>query len=528
MGPARTTTSGTGTTGAATVGFTLNGSPVGVPAGGSLLDALREHLGVKSAKDGCSPQGQCGCCTVWVDGQPRVACVTPVGRVAGRAVTTLEGLDGADRWADAFCANGGSQCGFCTAGIIMRVAALTEPTETSVRQALLAHLCRCTGWHPIVNSVLSGSDGATLRFDQPGLAQRRAGLEGGVAQDVGAHVALGRGGFADDTAPADALVALLDSGGDWVVGESLAEARQLSGKVQGRRTTAPLRSPIELPPGAWMRTLQTTWVEPAYLEPDAAWCEPGGVPASSLGNGGAFGGKVATEVGDVARRLADEHGRPVRVLFTREDVVRRGPKRPPIAAGVRADGTGIIRVARTPGIIEAIGSVAPGLVVEEVAVVGPPTTSAARAAGWAEAAVLLTSIADTSVDTGIDTVTDTVTAPNGATAWASIDGDGSVHVRVRCGEPLDEVVLRSYCTGAAHMALGWVRSEGLAIGDDGTPLDLTIRSFGVLRAVDTPPIHLVIEPDDGEPVNGSDAVYAAVAAAAWRHAGFPPHWPAAR
>ncbi|HEX4983593.1 MAG TPA: hypothetical protein VFV63_17940 [Ilumatobacteraceae bacterium] len=353
-----------------------------------------------------------------------------------------------------------------------------------------------------------------------------------MAQDVGAHVALGRGGFADDTAPAGALVALLDGSGEWVVGESLAEARRLSGKVQGRRTTAPLRSPIELPPGAWMRTLQTNWVEPAYLEPDAAWCEPGGVPASSLGNGGAFGGKVATEVGVVARRLADRHGRAVRVLFTREDVVRRGPKRPPIAAGVRADGTGVVRVARTPGIVEAIGSVAPGLAVEEVDVIGPPTTSAARAAGWAEAAVLLASIADTAIDTGIDTgidmAIDTVTAPNGATASASIDPDGSVRVRVRCGDPLDPVVLRSYCTGAAHMALGWVRSEGLAIGDDGTPLDLTIRSFGVLRAVDTPPIQVVIEPDDGEPVNGSDAVYAAVTAAAWRHAGFPPEWPTAR
>jgi xanthine dehydrogenase small subunit len=509
------------------VAFTLNGSAVSAPVGGSLLDTLREHLGITSAKDGCSPQGQCGCCTVWVDGQPRVACVTPVARVAGRVVTTLEGLDEADRWAEAFCANGGSQCGFCTPGIIMRVAALTEPTEAAVRQALLAHLCRCTGWHPILTSVLSASDCPSLRLEQTGPGVR-AGLEGGVGQEVGSHVALGRGGFADDTAPAGALVALLDAGGEWVVGESLAQARQLSGKIQGRRTTAPVRSPIELPDGAWMRTLQTTWVEPAYLEPDAAWCAPGGEPASSLGNGGAFGGKSTTEVGIVARRLADEHGRPVRVLYTREDVVRRGPKRPPIAAGVRADGTGIIRVARTPGIAAAIASIAPGLVVDEVDVAGPPTTSAARAAGWAEAAVLLASIADTGIDAPLDPPFDTVTAPNGATAWARIDPGGSVHVRVRCGVPLDEVVLRSYCTGAAHMALGWVRSEGLATDEDGTPLDLTIRSFGVLRAVDTPPIHVEIEPADEQPVNGSDAVFAAVAAAAWRHAGYPPHWPATR
>ena len=71
--------------------------------------------------------------------------------------------------------------------------------------------------------------------------------------------------------------------------------------------------------------------------------------------------------------------------YSREDVVRLGPKRPPVAAGVRADGTGIVRVARTPGIAAAIAAVAPGLVVEEVDVVGPPTSAALRGAGWVEA-----------------------------------------------------------------------------------------------------------------------------------------------
>ena len=84
------------------VEFELNGRAVTVPAGGSLLDALRESLAVRSVKDGCSPQGQCGCCTVWVDGQPRVSCVTPVARVAGRAVTTVEGLADREMWAAAF------------------------------------------------------------------------------------------------------------------------------------------------------------------------------------------------------------------------------------------------------------------------------------------------------------------------------------------------------------------------------------------------------------------------------------------
>src|SRR5580704_16361025 len=94
--------------------------------GSSLLEVLRDRLGLRTAKDGCSPQGQCGCCTVLVDGQPRVACVTPARRVAGRSVTTLEGLPIGvrDAWADAFAACGASQCGFCTPGIIVRLAGL--------------------------------------------------------------------------------------------------------------------------------------------------------------------------------------------------------------------------------------------------------------------------------------------------------------------------------------------------------------------------------------------------------------------
>ena len=99
---------------------------------------------------------------------------------------------------------------------------------------------------------------------------------------------------------------------------------------------------------------------------------------------------------------------------------------------------------------------------------------------------------------------------------------------MRCGEPLDEVVLRSYCIGATHMALGWVRSEGIAVDAGGQPQDLTIRSFGILRAADMPRIEVRIDADDGPPVNGSDAVFAAVAAAAWRHIGHPADWPARR
>ena len=489
-----------------------------VDDGISLLEALRDRLGIRSPKDGCSPQGQCGCCTVLVDGTPRVACVTPLRRVAGRTITTLDGMTPVERdmWAAAFAAAGASQCGFCTPGIIVRLAALADRSQPAVEQALLAHLCRCTGWRTIVEAAAAVGAPAVPRDLEA--AERRATVEGGVHQRVGPDVALGEGGFADDTAPLDALVAVPDGAGGWAVGETLGEARRVAGKVQGRRSTAQVRHPLELPRGQWSFTLRTTWVEPAYLEPDASWCVPGGDPISPLANGGAFGGKADSPAPAAARRLADEHCRPVRVLLSREDVVRMGPKRPPIGAGVMSNGTGVVRVARTPGIVERIRAVAPDLTVEEVDVVGPPTSCAPRAAGWAEAAVLLAAVTGDPV----------VRSPAGAQAEAEVRPDGSLRVRVSCGEVLDAVVLRSYCIGAAHMGLGWVRSEGIGTDDDGDPQDLTIRSFGILRARDMPAVEVDIDSDGGPPVNGSDAVFAAVAAAVWRADGFAPDWPTQR
>ena len=348
--------------------ISVDGSPVEIDVVDprlTLLEVLRGPCAISSVKDGCSPQGQCGCCTVLVDGQPRVACVTPVRRIAGRRVTTLDGLDPGTsaRWLSAFTACGASQCGFCTPGIILRLEGLRSrsttsstpatvgggpdgpaapaaplPGEDAVERALAAHLCRCTGWRPIIEAwhlataddraaADHGSDGrsadqqAARRLADGGMAGRdrvaaeaRARLEGGVPQQVGLEVAAGQAGFAADTVPADALVALPTPGGvggdgadagdpgSWVVAGTLAEARRRSAKVQGRRTTADGEPPLDAPPGAWAVTLRTAWVDPAYLETDASWCEPGGTPASPLANGGAFGGKTSTPVGSVARR----------------------------------------------------------------------------------------------------------------------------------------------------------------------------------------------------------------------------------
>src|SRR5688572_27756096 len=155
------------------VGFTCDDTPVdvGITEGESLLTVLRERLGVTSVKDGCAPQGQCGCCTVLVDGEPRVACVTPAARVQGRSVTTVGGLDAGvrDGLAGAFVACGASQCGFCTPGIVVRAAALLGKQRggrVALDRALAAHLCRCTGWQTIYDAI-----GLAADPDDAGLAR---------------------------------------------------------------------------------------------------------------------------------------------------------------------------------------------------------------------------------------------------------------------------------------------------------------------------------------------------------------------
>jgi len=516
--------------------------------GASLLEVLREQLGVRSAKDGCSPQGQCGCCTVWVDGAPRVACVTPVRRLAGREVTTLDGLpaDTRRRWADALVATGGSQCGFCTPGIVMRLAALppSAPVE-KVDQALVAHLCRCTGWQTIreaaARAVVPATPLGPMRDrDQLDRASARARLEGGAPQHVGPDVVLGDAGFADDTHPPEAMVAVPDGDGGYAVAESLAAARTLAGKVQGRSTGLPLGHPVAVPDGEWALTLQTTWVEPAYIEPDSSWCRPGQEPASPYGNGGAFGGKLHSPVAVDARRLADEYGRPVRVLWSREDVVRRGPKRPPVGGGIDATGTGILRVGvpidgvdaeQWSALAEVVASVAPGLRLEPVPVLGPPIAYSLRGAVWAEAAVLSAGVGALGAygPGGHRDVPLVVVAPDGGRAVARCRPDNSIEVTVGAGEVLDPVVLRSYCIGAVHQALGWVRSEGVAVDASGVVQDLTMRSFGVLQARAMPAVDVHFDPaSDGPAVNGSDAVFAAVAAARWVADGLVGSWPVDR
>jgi len=180
--------------------FTLNGAAVEVADDHPhLLAALREELGVRSPKDGCAPSGQCGCCTVLIDGKAVVSCNLALTRVEGAAVTTLEGMDPAvrDRMARAFAATGALQCGFCTPGILVRVASLLDKKgpgldrDTAARH-LGAHLCRCTGYVKILDAVellAKGEDPTVVPL-------------GGVGADgtryQGPELALGEKHYVDD------------------------------------------------------------------------------------------------------------------------------------------------------------------------------------------------------------------------------------------------------------------------------------------------------------------------------------------
>lgn len=141
--------------------FTLNGQKRQVdPAPGeSLLTTLRERLETTSVKDGCSPQGQCGCCLALVDGKPKVSCATPAAKCDGKEVVTLEGLSDEERelTAKAFVAAAGLQCGFCIPGIALRAKHLIDknpnPSRAEIAKAIDVHLCRCTGYVKILDAV---------------------------------------------------------------------------------------------------------------------------------------------------------------------------------------------------------------------------------------------------------------------------------------------------------------------------------------------------------------------------------------
>jgi len=133
--------------------FILNGrrTDVDAPPLRRLLDVLREECSLTGTKEGCG-EGECGACTVLVDGNPVNSCLVPFAHVRGRKVTTIEGLRG--RLPEAIVREGGTQCGICTPGVVMAAAVLgPRPTAERVREALAGNLCRCTGYAGIVRAL---------------------------------------------------------------------------------------------------------------------------------------------------------------------------------------------------------------------------------------------------------------------------------------------------------------------------------------------------------------------------------------
>ena len=141
--------------------FTVNGEQVEVEATGTrrLLDVLREDLGLTGTKEGCG-EGECGACSVLIDGAVVDACLVPVSQARGASVRTVEGLaaDGRlDVLQQAFLETGGAQCGICTPGMLMAgdafLASGAEPSNENIREAIAGNLCRCTGYTKIIDAI---------------------------------------------------------------------------------------------------------------------------------------------------------------------------------------------------------------------------------------------------------------------------------------------------------------------------------------------------------------------------------------
>jgi len=180
--------------------FVVNGVPVRVRSHHPhLLSALRDELNITSPKDGCSPSGQCGCCTVFVNGKAVVSCQTSLDKVSGGEVMTLEGVDEQERqkYAHAFAACGGLQCGFCIPGIVVRAKAQVDKKGASLKREdmarhLGAHLCRCTGYVKILDAIEMVATGQSPHCEPVG------GVGSRSVKYEAQQLALGDRGYVDD------------------------------------------------------------------------------------------------------------------------------------------------------------------------------------------------------------------------------------------------------------------------------------------------------------------------------------------
>ncbi len=298
--------------------FELNGEQVTIRGQHEhLLSALRDELDVTSPKDGCSPSGQCGCCTVLVDGKARVSCQTPLERVEGTSVVTLEGVDAAerDRMAAAFAAHGALQCGFCTPGIVMRTKAMLDKTAdgepiTRDRAARLlgAHLCRCTGYVKILDAIES------LARDEVPVSVRPGGVGSRGVKYEATELTLGERDFIDDMRPEGLLhgaVHLAAHARADVLSIDTSEAEAVPGVV---RVFTAADVPGELRSGL----IHKDW--PVFIPVGGRTSYLGDVLALVVADTRATARRAAALV-EVAYRPLDPLTNPVEALASTEDAV---------------------------------------------------------------------------------------------------------------------------------------------------------------------------------------------------------------
>ncbi|MGE0707917.1 MAG: selenium-dependent xanthine dehydrogenase [Planctomycetota bacterium] len=222
------------------VEFKLNGETTQVETseGESLLHVLRERCGITSTKNGCEPQGQCGCCMAIVNGAPKVTCALPAAKCEGREVLTLEGVPAAERdiYARAFEAAAGLQCGFCIPGIALRAKHLIDqnptPSREEIAKAIDVNLCRCTGYVKVLDAV------ELMAKARRGEAIPEPCRDGRVGQPLrrytGGEMTLGTRPYVDDLRPAGLLhgaVRLADHPRARIRGIDASKALALEGVV---------------------------------------------------------------------------------------------------------------------------------------------------------------------------------------------------------------------------------------------------------------------------------------------------------
>ncbi len=247
--------------------FLLNGAPVRVEAHPeeSLLEVLRNRLGIRSCKEGCRPQGQCGACLALVDGRPLTTCALPASRIEGRNVVTLEGLDPElrDLYARCFEATAGLQCGYCIPGIVMRAHALLEANPQATRadftRALDGHVCRCTGYKRILDALELA---AAARQGQPvPEADRSGGVGSPVARYRARETVLGERAYVADLAPPGMLHGAL-------VLSAHARARVLrvdTSKARALPGVVGVVAAADVPGDRWVGLLKQDW--PVFVAP---------------------------------------------------------------------------------------------------------------------------------------------------------------------------------------------------------------------------------------------------------------------